>query len=168
MDFINWHGHTDASNHNNRDSIIKTEQMIDIALELGHSGVGITDHAILSNHIKAIKHLDKLRKEVDEKLKKEPFNVLLLQQKDKLDKFKLGLGCEIYLVNKDEVEQLRSENQKIKFYHLVMLPKDFTGYRQLAKISTKGWVNSFYYRGLERTPVYKDDLKEIVGEQKGH
>ena len=103
MKFINWHGHTDASNHNNRDSIIKVKQMIDTALELGHSGVGITDHAVLSNHVKAIKYLKELKKDIDKKLEKDPYNVLLLQRKDKLDNFKLGLGCEIYLVNKDEV-----------------------------------------------------------------
>lgn len=168
MEFINWHGHTDASNHNNRDSVIKTEQMIDLALELGHSGVGITDHAVLSNHIKAIKHLKKLKEDINEKIEKDPFNVLLLQRKHQLDNFKLGLGCEIYLLNREEVEQLKKDNEYIKFYHLVMLPKDFIGYRQLAKISTKGWLNSFYYRSLERTPVYKDDLKEIIGNEKGH
>ena len=157
MDFINWHGHTDASNHNNRDSIIKTEQMIDLALELGHSGVGITDHAVLSNHVKAIKYLNKKRQQATTQ-----------EEKNKLDNFKLGLGCEIYLLNREEVEQLKNNNEYIKFYHLVMIPKDFKGYRQLAKISTRGWSNSFYYRMLERTPVYKDDLKEIIGTEKGH
>lgn len=113
MEFINWHGHTDASNHNNRDSVIKTEQMIDLALELGHSGVGITDHAVLSNHIKAIKHLKKLKEDINEKIEKDPFNVLLLQRKYQLDNFKLGLGCEIYLLNREEVEQLKKDNEHL-------------------------------------------------------
>lgn len=168
MDFINWHGHTDASNHENRDSIIKTSQMIDLALELGHRGVGITDHAVLSNHVKAIKCLKEKREEVNKMLETTPNNEFFKAKKEKLDNFKLGLGCEIYLLNKDEVEDLRSQNEYIKFYHLVIVPKDFIGYRQLAKISTKGWENSFYYRGLNRTPVYKQDLKNIIGDNKGH
>lgn len=168
MEFINWHGHTDASNHNNRDSIIKTEQMIDVALELGHSGVGITDHALLSNHVKAIKYLKKLRKEISEKLEKEPHNVLLLQKKEQLDNFKLGLGCEIYLVNKNEIDYARENNEYTKFYHLVMHPKNITGYRQLAKISSQGWENSFYHRGMERTPVYKEDLHKFINDAKGN
>ena len=168
MDFINWHGHTDASNHNNRDSIIKTNQMIDIALELGHSGVGITDHAVLSNHVKAILHLKEKRKEINKMLEVTPNSEILQDKKRKLDNFKLGLGCELYVVNRDEVNGLREDNKYIKFYHLVVLPKDFIGYRQLAKLSTIGWENSFYYRGLERTPVYKEDLRRIVEENKGH
>lgn len=168
MKFINWHGHTDASNHNNRDSIIKVEQMIDVALELGHSGVGISDHAVLSSHVKAIKYLRKLRKEVNEKLEKDPHNVLLLQRKDQLDNFKLGLGCEIYLVNKEEVDYARENNEYTKFYHLVMHPKNITGYRQLAKISSQGWENSFYHRGMERTPVYKEDLHNFINDTKGN
>ena len=168
MKFINWHGHTDASNHNNRDSIIKVKQMIDTALELRHSGVGITDHAVLSNHVKAIKYLKELKKDIDKKLEKDPYNVLLLQRKDQLDNFKLGLGCEIYLVNKDEVDLARENNESTKFYHLVMHPKNLTGYRQLARISSQGWENSFYHKGMERTPVYKEDLSRFIEDAKGN
>ena len=168
MNFANWHGHTDASNHNNRDSIIKVEQMIDVALELGHSGVGITDHAVLSNHVKAKKYLDKLKKEVKQQLEKNPYDEKLLQRKEQLDNFKLGLGCEIYLVNKEETDYAREHNEYTKFYHLVMHPKNITGYRQLAKVSSQGWENSFYHRGMERTPVYKEDLYNFINDSKGN
>ena len=67
MLYAGWHNHTDKSNHENRDSIIPVEQLIDIALELGHTGVGITDHGVLSSHVKAIRHLDKLKKDIDKK-----------------------------------------------------------------------------------------------------
>lgn len=165
--FAGWHAHTDASNHNNRDSIITVEQLIDTAIELGYKGVGITDHAVLSNHVKAILYLKKLRKEVDDKLKEQPHNVILLAKKYYLDNFKLGLGCEIYLVNKDEIDNARELNESTKFYHLVINPKNEKGYRQLAKISTRGWENSFYHRGMERTPVYKEDIKNLLKDAKG-
>ena len=67
--YAGWHNHTDKSNHENRDSIIPVEQLIDIALELGHTGVGITDHGVLSSHVKAIKHLDKLKNKIDKQVK---------------------------------------------------------------------------------------------------
>lgn len=168
MNFINWHGHTDASNHNNRDSIIKTKQMVDVALGLGHKGVGITDHAVLSNHVKAIKYLQKLRKDAIKELEKDPDNIELQQKVKDLNEFKLGLGCEIYLVNKDEIDLARENNESTKFYHLVMHPKNLTGYRQLAKISSQGWENSFYHRGMERTPVYKEDLSRFIEDAKGN
>ena len=156
MSIVSWHNHTDGSNHTNRDSIIKINSLIDTALELNHTGVGITDHAVMSMHVKAINYLKELRKKATG------------EQKEKLDNFKLGLGCEIYLVNKDEVDFARENKVPTKFYHLVMLAKNKKGYRQLSKISSMGWENSFHYRGMIRVPVYKEDMKDIIGEKKGN
>lgn len=168
MLYAGWHNHTDKSNHENRDSIIRVEELIDIALELGHTGVGLTDHAVLSNHVKAINHLEKLKKKVNEKLEKSPYNVLFLEQKNRLDNFKLGLGTEIYLVNKDEIDDAREHNMPTKFYHLVLLAKNKEGHRALRKISTRSWEKSFHHRGLRRTPTYKEDLTELILESKGN
>lgn len=166
--YAGWHNHTDKSNHENRDSIIPVEQLIDIALELGHTGVGITDHGVLSSHVKAIRHLDKLKKDINNKLEKDPFNVLLLQEKDKIENFKLGLGTEIYLVNKEEIDTARENNESTKFYHLVLLAKNKMGHKALRKISTRSWEESFHHRGLKRTPTYKEDLQELITEFKGN
>lgn len=168
QEFINLHGHTDGSNYNFRDSIISVEDMIDTALDLGHSGVAITDHAVQSKHIKAILYLEKLKKENDEKLKEEPYNVLLLDRKEKLDNFKLILGCEIYLVNKQEVDYAKENNESTRFTHFILLAKNYEGYKQLSKISSRGWENSFYHRGMERTPVYKEDLQELLVNSRGN
>ena len=162
LDFINLHGHTDGSNYNFRDSIITVEDMIDTALELGHSGVAITDHAVLSKHVKAILYLEKLKKETKEKLDEDPLNMELLMKYTRLKKFKLILGCEIYLVNKEEIEYAKENNKQTKFHHFILLAKNYEGYKKLLEISTKGWLNSFYHRGLERTPVYKEDLVNII------
>lgn len=168
QEFINLHGHTDGSNYNFRDSIISVEDMIDTALELGHSGVAITDHAVQSKHIKALMYLEKLKKQNEEKLKEEPYNVLLLQRKHRLDNFKLILGCELYLVNKAEVDYARENNESTRFTHFILLAKNYEGYKQLSKLSSRGWENSFYHRGMERTPVYKEDLQEILSSNKGN
>ena len=168
MLYAGWHNHTDKSNHENRDSIIPVEQLIDIALELGHTGVGITDHGVLSSHVKAIRHLDKLKKDIDKKLEKDPYNILLLQEKEKIENFKLGLGTEIYLVNKEEVDKARENNERTKFYHLVLLAKNKIGHKALRRISTRSWEQSFHHRGLKRTPTYKEDLQEIITEFKGN
>lgn len=165
--YAGWHNHTDKSNHENRDSIIPVEQLIDIALELGHTGVGITDHGVLSSHVKAIRHLDKLKKDINNKLEKEPNNLELLERKKRLDEFKLGLGTEIYLVNKEEINTARENNESTKFYHLVLLAKNKIGHKALRKISTRSWEESFHHRGLKRTPTYKEDLQELITEFKG-
>lgn len=166
--FINLHGHTDGSNYNFRDSIISVEDMIDTALKLGHSGVAITDHAVQSKHIKAILYLDKLRKQAKENVEKNPNDLSLRRWKEKVDSFKLILGCEIYLVNREEVDSARENNESTRFTHFILLAKNYEGYKQLSKLSSKGWENSFYHRGMERTPVYKEDLKEILESNKGN
>ena len=166
--FINLHGHTDGSNYNFRDSIISVEDMIDTALKLGHSGVAITDHAVQSKHIKAILYLDKLRKQAKENVEKNPNDLSLRRWKEKVDSFKLILGCEIYLVNREEVDSARENNESTRFTHFILLAKNYEGYKQLSKLSSKGWENSFYHRGMERIPVYKEDLKEILESNKGN
>lgn len=165
--YAGWHNHTDKSNHENRDSIIPVEQLIDIALELGHTGVGITDHGVLSSHVKAIRHLDKLKKDIINQLEKEPNNLELLDKKKRLDEFKLGLGTEIYLVNREEINTARENNESTRFYHLVLLAKNKIGHKALRKISTRSWEESFHHRGLKRTPTYKEDLQELITEFKG-
>lgn len=168
INYAGWHNHTDKSNHEYRDSIIPVEQLIDIALELGHTGVGITDHGVISSHVRAIRHLEKLKKDINKKIEQDPFNVLLLQEKDKIENFKLGLGTEIYLVNKEEVDTARENNESTKFYHLVLLAKNKIGHKALRKISTRSWESSFHHRGLKRTPTYKEDLKELISKFKGN
>lgn len=163
-----WHNHTDYSNLSFKDSINGVEEIIDRALELDLGGLGITEHGNLSSHVRAIQYLDKLKSKVNKELESDPYNFSLLQKKNKLDNFRLGLGIECYLVDRDIVESLKSQNERIKFYHFILLPKDLKGYRALAKLSGKSWEESFYYRGMERIPTYKDVFKEIVSENKGH
>ena len=47
------HLHTDLSNIRLKDSIVKVDKAIDRAIEMGMSGIAITDHACLSAHVSA-------------------------------------------------------------------------------------------------------------------
>ena len=49
--FFNCHNHTHYSNLRLLDCIIKPKDLIDKAIELGLSGVAITDHESLSGHM---------------------------------------------------------------------------------------------------------------------
>ena len=73
------HNHTDASNFRLRDATNTPEKLIDYAMELGLPGIAITDHETLSSHIRASRYVE---------------------SKD----FKLGFGNEIYIVNKETVD----------------------------------------------------------------
>ena len=142
MTFFNIHTHTDASNFRLKDCTSKPEDLLDYALELGLSGLAITDHATISNHVRVHRYIE--------------------ENKDKFKDFTLGYGDEFYLVDKETVKWARENNEKIKFYHFLALAKNQHGYEFLKRLTTREWKNSFYFRGMERTPTYYEDLKELI------
>ena len=142
MDIFSIHCHTDASNHKLRDSTNRTEELLDYAVKLGLPGIAITDHSTISNHIRATKYI----KENHEKFKD----------------FTLALGEEFYLCNKEEVEHAVEHNEKVKYPHFLVLAKNENGYKFLKRLTTREWENSFFQRGVQRTPTYYEDLNELI------
>lgn len=136
------HNHTDASNFRLRDAINRPEDLLDYALELGLPGIAITDHATISNHVRAHRYIE--------------------DNKDKFKDFVLGYGDEFYLVEKDTINEAVENNEKTQFYHFLVLAKNQHGYELLKKLTTREWQNSFFYRGMERTPTYFEDIEELV------
>ena len=136
------HNHTDASNFRLRDAINRPEDLLDYALELGLPGIAITDHATISNHVRAHRYIE--------------------DNKDKFKDFVLGYGDEFYLVEKDTINEAVENNEKTQFYHFLVLAKNQHGYEFLKKLTTREWQNSFFYRGMERTPTYFEDIEELV------
>ncbi|MEW3679790.1 hypothetical protein QOZ82_29570, partial [Pseudomonas aeruginosa] len=78
--------------------------------------------------------------------------------KDKFKDFTLGFGDEFYLLDKDTVQWARDNNEKIQYYHFLVLAKNQHGYEFLKKLTTREWENSFFHRGMERVPTYYEDL----------
>ena len=155
MTYFSHHNHTHYSNIRLLDSTIKEGQLIDRALELGLSGVAITDHESLSGHIKTIFHLEKLRK----KAKTE-------EEQEKLNNFKLVLGNEIYLV-RDGLNKHNYQKGIDRYWHFILLAKDKIGHEQLRRLSSAAWTRS-YRQYIERVPTYYSDIEEIIGKNKGH
>lgn len=151
--YIGFHNHTDYSNLRLIDSTNKVENLIMRAVELGHKGVGITDHESLSGHIQALQFIKKGK------------------EKGKIPKdFKLALGNEIYLIDNDRsvVIEDYANGIKTRFYHYILTAKDEVGHRQLRELSSMAWDNNYFTGGMERAPTLKKDLERIVGENKGH
>lgn len=141
------HNHLDWSNERLRDCIIKTEDLIDYAIELGHRVVAITDHETVSGAVRAEKYYRKV--------------------KEKNPDFKLILGNEIYLCRNG----LNASNYKAgqdKYYHFILLAKDAIGHQQIRELSTRAWLRSYMARGMRRVPTYYNDLFEIIGANPGH
>ena len=138
--YFGCHNHTDYSNLRLLDCINKPETLIDKAIELGLSGIAITDHESLSAHMTVNQYAKKI--------------------KEKHPDFKIALGNEIYLTDD------RSTGQK--YYHFILIAKDAIGYRALKELSSIAWQNLYVDRKMERVPLLKSELKPIVEKYKGH
>ena len=126
--------------------------MIDYAHEIGLKGIAITDHDVVANHVKALQHLAKRRKENPN----DP----------SWQNFKLILGNEIYLV-RNGLSKDNFVSGVDRFYHFILLAKDEVGHKQIRELSSRAWKQSFY-RFMERVPTYYSDIKEVIGANPGH
>ena len=128
------HSHSEFSNIRLLDCINKIPSLIDRAIEIGLSGLALTDHECLSGAPQANFYAQEI-------LKKHP-------------DFKVALGNEIYLTSNREMGQ--------KYYHFILIAKNKTGFRALRELSSRAWMQSYWDRGLERVPTTYDELEEIV------
>ena len=138
--YFGVHNHTDRSNIRLLDCINRPKALIDKAIELGLSGIAITDHECLSAHMEVNQYARKI--------------------KETHPDFKIALGNEIYLVDE--------RGPKQKYYHFILIAKDAEGHRALREMSSIAWYNAYVDRGMERVPITKRELKEVMERYKGH
>lgn len=135
------------SNIRLRDCIVKCEQLINYANELGHDVVAITDHDFTGNWVKAEKIAQKIKESGSD--------------------LKVILGNEIYLCRNG----LNKQNFKRgvdKYYHFILLAKDLEGAHQIMELSTRAWLRSFETARMRRVPTYYQDLFDVIGSNPGH
>ena len=128
------HSHTHYSNLRLLDCINRPKELVKRAIELGLSGIAVTDHECISSHIE----LNQMQQDI---LKEHP-------------DFKLALGNEIYLVKDREPGQ--------KYYHFILIAKNEQGHRALRELSSRAWLQSYFDRGMERCVTTYGDLAEIT------
>ena len=138
--YFGIHNHTMYSNIRLLDCINRPTALIDKAIELGLSGIAITDHECLSAHMEVNQYAKKI--------------------KDKHPDFTVALGNEIYLTD------TRDRGQK--YYHFILIAKDAEGHKALREMSTQAWRNSYVDRKMERVPLLKSELTDIMSRYKGH
>ena len=141
------HNHTMYSNETLRDCINRVEGLIDLAIELGHECVAITDHETISSYIKAERYYKKI--------------------KETHPDFKLIRGNEIYLT-RNGLTAKNFDKTKDRYFHFILLAKDKIGYKQICQLSTRAWQRSYMSRRQRRRPTYYQDLKDIVKPNQGH
>ena len=126
-DFIHLHVHTYYSI---LDGQSKIKSLVDKAIADGQRGMAITDHGDMYG----IKEFHDYVNGVNKKRKKEG-----------LEPLKPIFGCEMYVAKNGPKEQ-KEGKQDQGGYHLIVLAKNETGYRNLIKIVSNAWVDGFYMR----------------------
>ena len=126
-DFVHLHVHTYYSILDGQSSI---KRLVDKAVGNGMRGMAITDHGDMFG-IKEfhdyVGGINKGRK----KEGKEPFIPIF--------------GCEMY-VSRHGSKSLRRGKEDQSGYHLIVLAKNYKGYKNLIKLVSRSWVDGYYMR----------------------
>ncbi len=100
------------------DGASRIEELIERCGELGMESIAITDHGVM-------------------------YGVVDFYKAAKKHGIKPILGCEVYVAPRKLTDM---ENKDRKAAHLILLAENETGYKNLMKLSSIGFVDGFYYR----------------------
>ena len=134
-DFVHLHVHT---HYSILDGQSKVPYLVDKAIKNGMRGMALTDHGVMYG----IKELADYCASVNKKRKAEG-----------LEPFKPIFGCEMYVAHHHK-EDRNKEAGDGSGYHLIVLAKNYQGYKNLTQLVSRSWVDGYYYR--PRTD--RDDL----------
>lgn len=100
------------------DGMIRVSDLVNYAKDNGLNAIAITDHGVMYSAI-----------EFYEQAKAAGINPLI--------------GCEFY-VHDGDIHQ--KDNLHNPLYHLILIAKDQTGYKNLIKLVSTAWCEGFYYK----------------------
>ena len=126
-DFVHLHVHTYYSILDGQSSI---KRLVDKAVGNGMRGMAITDHGDMFG----IKEFHDYVCGINKGRKKEG-----------LEPFIPIFGCEMY-VSRYGSKLLKEDKRHQGGYHLIVLAKNYQGYKNLIKLVSRSWVDGFYMR----------------------
>lgn len=117
MDFAHLHVHTEYSL---LDGSNKIKEYVARVKELGMNSAAITDHGVM-------------------------YGVIDFYREAKKQGIKPILGCEVYVAPNSRFDRELTGGDD-RYYHLVLLAENNTGYANLMKIVSKGFTEGYYYK----------------------
>ena len=117
MSFTHLHVHTEYSL---LDGSSKIRELAARVKELGMDSIAITDHGVM-------------------------YGVIDFYKAALAEGIKPIIGCEIYVApgSRFDRENVKGED---RYYHMVLLAENNTGYHNLMKIVSRGFTEGFYYK----------------------
>lgn len=138
MAFVHLHNHTQYSM---LDGACRVDRMLKKARELNMSAVAMTDHGNMYGVMDFYTQAQKMNKA------------------SSTGKVKPIIGIETYIINGD----LAAESSKReKMHHLVLLAKNKTGYHNLIKLSSKAFIDGFYYKPRINKTLLKQHAEGLI------
>ena len=126
-DFVHLHVHT---HYSILDGQSKVTYLVDKAVKNGMKGMAITDHGVMygiKEFADYCANINKARKKNDE----EPFKPIF--------------GCEMYVARRRKEDKVKEMHDN-SGYHLIVLAKNYKGYKNLIRLVSHAWVDGYYYR----------------------
>ena len=125
---LNVHSH-----YSIMDGCASIRELVDAAIKDRMPGIAITDNGNMFGIMEFFDYVCRINIERQKKGKKP---------------FKPIIGCELY-VAKNGSKDKKDGHKDLKGYHLTVLAKNLTGYKNLMKIVSNSWTDGFY--GSPRT-----------------
>lgn len=126
-DFIHLHVHTQYSI---LDGQSKIPHLVDKAIANGMKGMAVTDHGVMFGIKELVDYCGKVNKG---------------RKKEGLEPFKPIIGCEMYVAHRGK-ENREKDKGDMSGYHLIVLAKNYNGYKNLIKLVSNSWVDGYYMR----------------------
>ena len=134
MGFAHLHVHTEYSL---LDGSNKIKECVARVKELGMDSVAITDHGVM-------------------------FGVIDFYRAAKAAGIKPVLGCEVYVAPGSRFDKEAVGNGDDRYYHLVLLAENDTGYHNLMKIVSRGFTEGYYYKPRIDLEVLREFHEGII------
>ena len=118
MNFAHLHVHTEYSL---LDGSNKIKEYVNRVKELGMTAAAITDHGVM-------------------------FGVIEFYRAARATGINPVLGCEVYVAPGSRFDKESVGRDEDRYYHLVLLAENNTGYSNLMKIVSRGFTEGYYYK----------------------
>ena len=133
MAFTHLHVHTEYSL---LDGSNKIKEYVKRVKELGMTSAAITDHGVM-------------------------YGVIDFYRACKAEGINPVIGCEVYVAPNSRFDKELTGGED-RYYHLVLLAENNTGYQNLMKIVSKGFTEGYYYRPRVDMEVLREYHKGII------
>lgn len=162
--YFNFHNH---SIYSSLQASTNISELIQKALDNNFPAVGIVDLGNMMGAFKFISEVEKANSTIkknyeDYRNKKEKAvaeGLIFSDQEPRSEPLIPLIGCEFYLSDRPGQKQFTKDDPDRRT-NVVLLAKNFNGYKNLAKLSSLGYINGFYF-GVPRIS------KQMIAEYKG-